>query len=243
MIRQDSSKAKKIFSLLLLLFLVGLVAACGSKTAKSTKGSGGQKPYKVFGKWYYPISDAKGFKESGVASWYGPKFHGRKTANGETYDMHAMTAAHKTLPFNTLVRVEDLETGKEVTVRINDRGPFVKGRIIDLSYASGKKLGLDARGVAKVKIKAVATTEKEPVDFTKGRFAVQVGSFSVEANARKLAAKLKREGYKSDVIFFDRGDTVFWRVWVKEYTTLEAAGQAAKRLEQAGHGNAVVVAE
>lgn len=242
MIRHHLLPSKKLVSIFLLLFLLlFLVAACGSKT-KSASGNN-PKPYKVMGKWYYPISDAEGFRETGIASWYGPKFHGRKTANGETYNMHAMTAAHKTLPFGTLVLVKDLETGKEVTVRINDRGPFVKGRIIDLSYQAGKKINLDTRGVSRVRIRAIASTEKKQVDFEKGNFAVQVGSFSVEANARNLKDALKREGYNADVVFFDRGDTVFWRVWAKGYTRLEDAEKAARKLQQAGHGNAMVVSE
>ncbi len=91
----------------------------------------------------------------GYASWYGPKFHGRKTASGEIYDMHALTAAHKSLPFGTLVRVVNLENGKSVVVRINDRGPYVKGRIIDLSYAAAKRIGLDKTGVAKVRLEII----------------------------------------------------------------------------------------
>lgn len=240
--RPESLKTSKMFCLCLLVFLLFSLVGCGSKSKKSSDGKS-PRPYKVMGKWYYPISDAEGFKEKGVASWYGPKFHGRKTANGETYNMHAMTAAHKTLPFGTLVLVRDLETGKEVTVRINDRGPFVRGRIIDLSHQAGKKLGLDVRGITKVRIRAVASTEKKRVDFERGHFAVQVGSFSVEANARALKETLKKEGYNADVIFFDRGDAVFWRVWVKEYTRLEDAEKAARKLQKAGHGNAVVVSE
>ena len=91
----------------------------------------------------------------GYASWYGPRFHGRRTASGEIYDMNALTAAHKTLPFGTLVRVTNLQNGKSVVVRINDRGPYVKGRIIDLSAAAAKKIGLDKSGVAKVKLEII----------------------------------------------------------------------------------------
>jgi len=93
--------------------------------------------------------------EVGYASWYGPKFHGRKTASGQVYDMYAMTAAHKTLPFGSIVRVTDLKTGQNVTVTINDRGPFVEGRIIDLSYAAAQEIGLDSNGVAKVKLEVL----------------------------------------------------------------------------------------
>jgi len=100
-------------------------------------------------------SDVQGYAEKGIASWYGRKYHGRLTANGERYDMHALTAAHKRLPFGAVVVVKNLENGKKVRVRINDRGPFKKGRIIDLSYAAARELGMVEQGLARVKIKVV----------------------------------------------------------------------------------------
>ena len=99
----------------------------------------------------------KGYTEEGMASWYGKKFHGKKTASGEKFNMHKLTAAHKKLPFGTVVEVTNLKNGKKVKVRINDRGPFVKGRIIDLSYAAAKKIGIIEAGVARVRIKIVKT--------------------------------------------------------------------------------------
>lgn len=138
----------------LLVFLVVLVAlvGCGGgvKTYKTNT-----KPYTVAGNTYYPIKSAKGFSETGVASWYGKKFHGRKTASGERYNQNKMTAAHKTLPFGTRVRVKNRDNGKNVVVVINDRGPFAKGRIIDVSRAAAKKLGMLGAGTAKVSIKVV----------------------------------------------------------------------------------------
>ena len=98
---------------------------------------------------------AQSYYEVGIASWYGPGFHGKRTANGEIYDMYALTAAHKTLPFGTIVRVVDLDTGRSVVVRINDRGPFIKGRIIDLSYRAAQELGMVKKGLAKVGLKIV----------------------------------------------------------------------------------------
>jgi rare lipoprotein A len=99
--------------------------------------------------------DLDGYSEKGLASWYGPKYHGRTTASGEPYDMHEMTAAHRTLPFGVVVEVTDLETRRKVRVRINDRGPFVEGRIIDLSYAAARELGIVERGMARVRIVVV----------------------------------------------------------------------------------------
>lgn len=110
------------------------------------------RPYSVFGITYYPFVAKIGDDFDGIASWYGPDFHSKKTSNGEIYDMYAMTAAHKTLPMNTVVKVDNLENGKSIIVRINDRGPFVKGRIIDLSNKAAHQIDMVRRGTAKVKV-------------------------------------------------------------------------------------------
>lgn len=112
-------------------------------------------PYVVFGKQYYPIQDARRYSAVGPASWYGTKFHGQATANGETYDLYGMTAAHKTLPLPSYVRVTNLENGKTVILRVNDRGPFYSDRIIDLSFAAAKKLGYAEKGTARVKVEGI----------------------------------------------------------------------------------------
>lgn len=113
-------------------------------------------PYSVMGKTYWPVQSGLGFQEEGLASWYGMDFHGKKTATGETYDMFSISAAHKTLPLGTKVRVTNLENGRELELMINDRGPFVDGRVIDLSYASARLLGMADNGVAKVRVTGVA---------------------------------------------------------------------------------------
>ena len=114
------------------------------------------KPYRVRGKWYYPVAVHEGDTFSGNASWYGPDFHGHLTSNGERYNMYARTAASKTLPINTYVRVTNLNNGKETVVRINDRGPFVATRIIDLSYKAAKEIGLIKKGVAPVRLEVIS---------------------------------------------------------------------------------------
>lgn len=114
--------------------------------------AGNAKTYTVLGKTYTTLSDSKGYQERGLASWYGTKFHGRRTANGEIYDMFAMTAAHKTLPIPSYVRVSHVGNGKSVVVRVNDRGPFHEKRIIDLSYAAARKLGIDVAGTGLVDV-------------------------------------------------------------------------------------------
>lgn len=120
---------------------------------KSVKKIG--KKYRVRGKTYYILPTSKGYHEKGTASWYGKPFHGRKTANGETYNMHKLSAAHKSLPLNSTVKVKNLKNNKEITLKINDRGPFKGSRVIDLSYAAAKKLGMVEQGLAKVEIKAI----------------------------------------------------------------------------------------
>ena len=121
------------------------------------------RPYKVLGKHYTPLTSGKGFEEVGYASWYGQKFHGHLTSNGETYNMFAMSAAHKTLPLPSYVRVTNLDNDKQAIVRVNDRGPFHDNRIIDLSYAAAVKLGYHNKGTAKVKIEVIHFDPKNNV--------------------------------------------------------------------------------
>ena len=131
------------------------------KKKKGKKPPATQRPYVIEGQTYYPVSSAEGYEETGFASWYGDPFHGRKTANGETYDMYGVTAAHKTLPMNTMLLVKNLANGKTTTVRINDRGPFVDGRIIDLSYSTAKELGVVRHGTEQVQIIALCAAEEQ----------------------------------------------------------------------------------
>ena len=227
-----------------------------SKPHKSTPppqtAPGQPKPYKVWGEWYQPIADAEGFRQRGIASWYGKKFHGRKTSNGETYNMYDMTAAHKTLPFNTYVRVYNLENGRQTVVRINDRGPFIRGRIIDLSYTAANKVGIVGPGTAKVKIVALghlsskkSTKSKNvytPVDYTKGNFTFQVGAFVDRANAERLRAKLARKYDNAHITVYDSDQETFYRVRVGRYTTLAQARQGESRLTADGY-DPMIVAE
>jgi rare lipoprotein A len=119
-------------------------------------------PYSSRGVRYVPIASSAGFREEGIASWYGADFHGRTTANGECYDMYAMTAAHPTLPLPTMVKVTNLENGRTVVLRVNDRGPFVKGRVIDLSFAAARKLAMSKQGVAPVRVEAIGGPHHGP---------------------------------------------------------------------------------
>ena len=211
------------------------------------------KPYRVAGQWYQPIPDADGFRQRGTASWYGAQFHGRKTSNGEIYDMYGVSAAHKTLPFGTMVRVRNLLNNQSLDVRINDRGPFVKGRIVDLSYGAAQKLGVVGPGTAPVEIVALAAPAQTvrqaggqerlvPVDLTQGNFTFQVGAFRDRANAERLAAKLKAHHPHVHVASFDRGDGLFHRVRVGRVTTLEEADEYEQALIRQGF-DVFIVAE
>ncbi len=145
---------KRLFDLVLVLALVALplLSGCGSKVRLP---SSGEKHYTVRGITYYPVTSAHGYVETGLASWYGANLHGKRTASGEPFDMHALTAAHKMLPLGALARVTFLATGKSILVRINDRGPFTEGYVIDLSYAAAKQLGTLTRSPARVKVEGI----------------------------------------------------------------------------------------
>ena len=175
-----------------------------------------QKPYVVNGVIYYPKREVPlGWSQRGIASWYGPNFHGKYTSDGEIYNMFAYTAAHKTLPMNTIVKVTNLNNGKSVIVRINDRGPFVKGRIIDLSYAAAKKIGLDITGTAPVKLTVIGFKGKNYVS----GYKIQVGAFISKIGAMKTAKKYKKFGYNTEVTKI--GD--FYKVFIVGFRTYNEA--------------------
>jgi rare lipoprotein A len=208
------------------------------------------KPYKALGQWYQPLPDARGFKQSGIASWYGDDFHGKKTSSGEIYDMYAESAAHKTLPLGTIVRVRNTDNNKEMENRINDRGPFVTGRIIDLSYACASKLGVLGPGTAPVELVAVGTTASAAnsgagsADFYyQGNFTIQVGAFSDRSNAEKLKAKLDKSYQNAHIQSYNSGREIFYRVRVTKCSSLEQAIQYEKTLASGGYDGAFAVAE
>ncbi|SMF20706.1 rare lipoprotein A [Alteromonadaceae bacterium Bs31] len=178
--------------------------------------AGNKSPYKVLGKTYHVMNSPEGYREKGIASWYGKKFHGYKTSNGEIYDMYGMTAAHKTLPIPSYVRVTNEENGRSIIVRVNDRGPFHGGRIIDLSYTAAKKLGYQSKGTARVSVEYIdpsgyqgqpGKTQAEqlvgkkgeplaPTPARSGGYAIpdntflQVGAFSKKQSAEALQSRL-----------------------------------------------------
>lgn len=208
---------------------------------------GNPETYEVFGKRYKVMKSGKGHVERGLASWYGPGFHSERTSSGEPYDMYAMTAAHKTLPIPAYVRVTNLENGRSVVVRVNDRGPFVGERIIDLSYTAASKLDMLRAGTARVEIRVLdarSNTSSQSIALTPptqlptgtptgtatgGRF-LQVGSFGSSANASALVGRLTAAGISGASVREARvGDRLLYRVRVGPVVD---AGQAARLTEQ-----------
>jgi len=195
---------------------------------------GNHSPYVVLGRRYHVMNSAEGYVERGVASWYGTKFHGRPTSSFEPYDMYLFTAAHKTLPLPTYARVTNLENGRSITVRINDRGPFHADRLIDLSYAAAVKLGIHIRGTGPVEVRAIVppgmhaqvgpappaaraaggTARPEPPPRTEaGDVLLQVGSFSERDNALRVQHQLLGAGIRPvQLQRADVGGTVVFRV-------------------------------
>jgi rare lipoprotein A len=174
-----------------------------------------------------PISVPVGSSEVGLASWYGHPYHGRASASGEIYDMEKLTAAHRTLPFGTWVRVSNLDNRKVVDVRINDRGPFVASRVIDLSHAAARQIGMIGPGTAKVRL----TIIEAPVAAATGFFGVQVGAFKDRGNAERIRREMEQR-YGAARMQLRQGDPAVWRVIVGSEQTVEAAGALADRLRQ-----------
>jgi len=169
-------------------------------SSKKTYSHATMRPYVVRGRKYYPTVVSVGDKFKGVASWYGPNFNGKLTSNGETFNMYDLTAAHKTLPMNTILKVTNLNNSKSVIVRVNDRGPFVDNRIIDLSKAAAKKIGMIGTGTAPVTLEVIGFADKNkmptkselsktPKSVNEGNFALQIGSFSSIYGAMKTQEK------------------------------------------------------
>jgi rare lipoprotein A len=226
----------------------------GSYPSAHQKNRATQKPYSVKGVRYTPLASASGFVQTGIASWYGRKFHGRKTSNGETYNMYAMTAAHKTLPLGTWVSVHNLENNRKIVVRINDRGPFVYGRIIDLSYKGAKKIGIAGKGTARVRITALGRATSfsrktkapiafTPIDYWKGNFTVQVGAFQVKTNAQKYRYKLSKAYQNAHIVMFTDDRGIFYRVRIGRFSNLKDAIRFSEKIMAQGFGSAFAVAE
>ncbi len=224
---------------------------------------GNPESYVVFGQRYYTMASAEGYAEEGIASWYGTKFHGRRTSSGEPYDMFAMTAAHRSLPLPTFVEVTNLENGRTVVVRVNDRGPFVGNRIIDLSYAAAVRLGMERQGTARVKVRAitpgreaaapVVARASEPVatpaanGVSNGlaeasRYYLQVGAFQSRDNADTLRRRL--ESLNAGPVLINSGGTPsLYRVRIGPLASSEEADSLVRSLLHHGIDTPAIIAD
>ena len=259
----------------LALALLSLLAACASGarpgvgrlpvvTDPAPIVSGTMRPYQVRGRWYLP-EEQPHYDETGMASWYGDQFNGRPTATGERFDMHALTAAHKTLPLPGLVEVTNLENGRRIVVRVNDRGPFVDGRIIDLSRGSAEALGLLSAGVGQVRVRYLGRAPRmgggttlqyaearpdsaptptraaaQPQDAASGGEAwwIQAGAFSDRRAARRVADRL---GDRARVDVTSAGDGALFRVLVGPWPDPNAAEQARQAVIARGYADALLI--
>lgn len=223
---------------------------------------GNPTSYVVLGKRYHVMSSSAGYSERGIASWYGNKFHGRRTSSGNPYDMYAMTAAHKTLPLPTYVEVTNLENGRHVIVKVNDRGPFHRNRIIDLSYVAAAKLGIIAKGTGLVEVRAIdpyrqttpilakrteptsvaATTTISAIPKSLPGIFVQAGAFGNQDNAIRLQTRLQQQLEKAVRISqVNQNNTILYRVQVGPLQHVEVADAVSLKLETMGLANLKIV--
>jgi rare lipoprotein A len=197
---------------------------------------GNHSPYEVFGKTYHVMPSSKGYHERGTASWYGSKFHGRKTSSGEPYDMHLATAAHKSLPLPTYAEVTNLDNGRKVVVKINDRGPFKDDRIIDMSYGAALRLDMVSTGTARVDVRAIDVSGAPAVTTVAaagddGDAWLQAGAFGKRSGAEDLARDLKKARLKPVTIREGGG---WYRVWLGPYDSWSDAQKVIDRALELG---------
>jgi rare lipoprotein A len=210
-----------------------------------------QRPYTINGKRYEPLSSHQGFEQEGIASSYGRDFHGRTTSSGEPFDMYAMTAAHTTLPLGVYVRVQHKRSGKEVVVRINDRGPFVGDRIIDLSESAAERLGMLQEGVAPVRVTALgyradgqagSSGYRQPASYDAGTFSLQVAAFTIRTNAIRYAGELKNRFGTVNVQEALVNGKTYYRVRLGRYSSLSSAQAGREQYGRSGFAGCFVIA-
>jgi len=203
---------------------------------------GNPESYEVFGRRYYVKNSSRDYTERGIASWYGTKFHGRLTSSREPYDMRAMTAAHKSLPLPTYAEVTNLENGRSVVVRINDRGPFHDNRLIDLSYAAATKLGITAKGTGLVEVRAIDPGQSRPISqrprltAADATIYLQLGAFQEWSNAERLRNRIAREAAINSIeISKTRRDAAtLYRVRIGPLASVEEADRITTNLTRHG---------
>jgi rare lipoprotein A len=210
---------------------------------------GNPASYVVFGKRYHTLPSSKGYRERGLASWYGTKFHGKRTSSGEPYDLYAMTAAHKTLPLPTYVEVTNLDNGRSVIVKVNDRGPFHGGRIIDLSYTAASKLGILDKGTGRVEVRAIdprtpdqapantpVLVQKDiPAETTDSQLFLQVGAFQDRNNAERMRNNIQAQNLGAvRIVEAGTEQGTFYKVQVGPLSDAGEADRVAQALQPLG---------
>ena len=216
---------------------------------------GNPASYAVFGKRYYVMNSSENYVERGIASWYGTKFHGERTSSGEAYDMYAMTAAHKSLPLPTYVQVRNLQNDRSVIVKVNDRGPIVNNRIIDLSYSAAKKLGITGNGTGMVEVRAInpqkpvskpvvasTTVPASQESINQAQLYLQVGAFQSRQNAERLRTRL------GDLVISDIGildgyekQKLIYRVRIGPLASVDEADRMADKLSTYGFSDSRII--
>ncbi|NOZ11902.1 MAG: septal ring lytic transglycosylase RlpA family protein [Gammaproteobacteria bacterium] len=258
-------------NILLFVVCVGLLSACGGRHKRGgyyggdgppkrlkvdidaipdavPSGEGpsryGNKTYSVKGKTYRPVRSVRHYKERGVASWYGKKFHGRRTSNGEVYDMYKMSAAHRTLPLPSFLRVTNLANGRSVVVRVNDRGPFYDNRLIDLSYAAAHRIGVLATGTALVELQDASEGSGGRQRVNAPQLYLQVGAFISRDNAERLRLKLEQAQLGPIVIQVVRsGARKVHRVRIGPLGSVTQGDDLAEKVSHHGFANVRLVVE
>ncbi|MDD3293231.1 MAG: septal ring lytic transglycosylase RlpA family protein [Geobacteraceae bacterium] len=229
-----------------------LLAACGTTGPRVAVEPGHpglrpwQRPYTVDGRRYAPLQNADGYREEGLASWYGAEEHGGHTSNGETFDMHKPTAAHKTLPLGCVIRVTNKLNGKTTVARVNDRGPFVEGRIVDLSYRGAKDLDLLKSGVAPVTLEVLDSAFQPPaavIGTATSIYTLQVAAFTDCERARSVSEKIKKELKFATVRRVDTERGSIYRVHAGRFRSRSDAEAAKDALARNGFPDTFVVTE
>jgi rare lipoprotein A len=280
----NGNTAMRVVRLLAVILFCGIVAACGTTGGgryyqddgppRFRKGPdpdsvpdaivkaeplsrSGNAPYTALGQSFTPMRDARGFRQVGYASWYGRKYHGNRTSSGETYDMYAMTAAHPVLPLPSYVRVRNLDNGKSIVVKVNDRGPFLRDRVIDLSYMAARKLDVVRTGTARVEVTTLFVDDAPPrpggdrlaveeqrvqpptrasspaSSPVQNRFVLQAGSFASRDNAERLASKLRAVGHANvNITRVQVAGRDYHRVQIGPFVNRESAAELAVSIEK-----------
>jgi rare lipoprotein A len=245
---KENNRNKQHLLLLCIVFSMAMLSVGHGQAVAQHYRSSTQRPYKIKNKVYYPLSSSYGFEQHGVASWYGTDFHGKRTSSGEPYDMYRPTAAHKTLPMNTMLLVRNLENNRETVVRVNDRGPFVSGRVIDLSYAAARELAFLGKGTAKVRV--ITLVEKNQNrgqlaqtarNLREGKYFVQIASYARTIDALKLRDRFLQAGRQAHVETYKTARKIYYRVRVAVGNNLQRAKQERAVLEANGYEGAFVV--